>query len=95
MDVRDSQDALGEIFDRIETFFKRLESYIEARPTASMTDVIVKIMVEVLSILGILTKEIGQGRMSTSSMLTYLQKPTFVQRSISRNLPEGRMSRMF
>ncbi|KAH9079411.1 hypothetical protein EDB83DRAFT_1270371 [Lactarius deliciosus] len=28
-----------------------------------MTDVIVKIMVEVLSILGILTKEIGQGRM--------------------------------
>jgi len=31
-----------------------------------MTDIIVKIMVEVLSILGILTKEIGQGKMSMS-----------------------------
>ena len=29
-----------------------------------MTDIIVKIMVEVLSILGIITKEIQQGRMS-------------------------------
>ncbi len=31
-----------------------------------MTDMIVKIMVEVLSILGIVTKEIGQGRTSMS-----------------------------
>ena len=31
-----------------------------------MTDIIVKIMVEVLLILGIVTKEIGQGRMSKS-----------------------------
>ncbi|KAH9005157.1 hypothetical protein EDB86DRAFT_1724177 [Lactarius hatsudake] len=65
-DVRASQDALVDLFGRIESFFKRLEAYIEVRPTAAMTDVIVKIMVEVLSILGILTKEIGQGRMSIS-----------------------------
>ena len=31
-----------------------------------MTDIIVKIMVEVLSILGIVTKEVGQGRTSMS-----------------------------
>ena len=31
-----------------------------------MKDIIVKIMVEVLSILGIVTKEVGQGRTSTS-----------------------------
>jgi hypothetical protein len=31
-----------------------------------MTDIIVEIMVEVLSILGIITKEIKQGRMSMS-----------------------------
>ena len=48
----------------MEYFFKRLEAYIEVRPTAAMTDIIVKIMVEVLSILGIVTKEIGQGQMS-------------------------------
>ena len=48
----------------MEYFFKRLEAYVEVRPTAAMTDIIVKIMVEVLSIFGIVTKEIGQGRMS-------------------------------
>jgi hypothetical protein len=50
----------------MEYFFKRLEKYINLRPSAAMTEIIVKIMVEVLSILGIVTKEIGQGRMSMS-----------------------------
>ena len=48
----------------MESFFKRLEKYIQFRPSAAMMDVIVKIMVEVISILGIVTKEIGQGRTS-------------------------------
>jgi hypothetical protein len=48
----------------MEYYFKRLEQYIEVRPSAAMTDIIVKIMVEVLSILGIVTKEIGQGKLS-------------------------------
>jgi hypothetical protein len=69
MDVRASQDALVDLFGRVEYFFKRLEAYIEVRPTTAMTDIIVKIMVEVLSILGIVTKEIGQGRMSISFLV--------------------------
>ncbi len=48
----------------MEYFFKRIEKYIEVRPTTAMTDVIGVIMVEVLSIVGIVTKEVGQGRMS-------------------------------
>jgi hypothetical protein len=48
----------------MEFFFKRLETYIEVRPTAAMTDIIVKIMVEVISILGVVTKEIRPGRIS-------------------------------
>ncbi|KAF8258162.1 hypothetical protein EI94DRAFT_1184425 [Lactarius quietus] len=64
-DVRASQNALLDIFGRLEFLFKRLDKYIEVRPTAAMTDMIVKIMVEVLSILGIVTKEIGQGRTTT------------------------------
>ena len=52
------------VFDRIENFFKRLETYIEVPPTTGMTDVIVKILVEVLSILGIAAKEVKQGRAS-------------------------------
>ncbi|KAH9009922.1 hypothetical protein EDB83DRAFT_2531008 [Lactarius deliciosus] len=61
-DIRSSQAALVDLFGRLEYFFKRLEKYIEVRPTAAMTDIIVTIMVEVLSILGIVTKEVGQGR---------------------------------
>ena len=48
----------------MEYFFLRLEKYIKVRPTAAMTNIIVQIMTEVLSILGIVTKEIGQGSMS-------------------------------
>jgi hypothetical protein len=56
--------VLIDIFVRIESFFKRLESYTEVTPTAAMTDVIVKIMIEILSIFAIATKEIKQGRSS-------------------------------
>jgi hypothetical protein len=55
---------LVDIFVRIENFFKRLESYTEVTPTAAMTDVIVKTMAEVLSIITTATKEIKQGRPS-------------------------------
>jgi hypothetical protein len=48
----------------MEFFFNRLQQYIHVRPSAQMTDIIVKIMVEVISILGIVTKEIRQGRTS-------------------------------
>ncbi|KAH9976517.1 hypothetical protein BJV74DRAFT_990048, partial [Russula compacta] len=56
------QDALANVFDRIENFFTRLETYIELPPTARMTEIIVKIMIEVLSILAIATKMIKQSR---------------------------------
>jgi hypothetical protein len=58
--------VLIDIFVRIESFFKRLETYTEVRPTAVMADVIVKITIEVLSILAIATKQIKQGRSSES-----------------------------
>ena len=45
-------------------FFRRLDTYTQVRPTTDMMDMIVQIMVEVLSILGIATKDIKQGRMS-------------------------------
>jgi hypothetical protein len=63
-DVDVSQDVLIDIFIRIESFFKRLESYTEVQPTNAMTDVIMKIMIEMLSILAIATKQIKRGRSS-------------------------------
>jgi hypothetical protein len=61
-DVRAGQDTLVDIFERIEMFFHRLEIYTEVRPTTEMMDISIQIMVEVLSILGIVMKEVKQGR---------------------------------
>jgi hypothetical protein len=68
--TRSSQGALLNVFERIENFFRRLETYIEVPPNARMTGTIVKIMVEVLSILAIATKEIKQNKAS-ESILSY------------------------
>jgi hypothetical protein len=58
----------------MESFFMRLEKYIHFRPTAAMTNIIVKVMVEVISILGIVTKEIGQGRTSMPFLIDITPK---------------------
>jgi hypothetical protein len=52
------------MFNRIERFFHRLEIYTSVSPTMAMSNVIVEIMVEVLTILGIATKEMKRGRLS-------------------------------
>jgi hypothetical protein len=59
-----SQDVLIDLFERIESFFKRLESYTEVKPSEEMMDMMVKIVVEVLSVLAIVTVEIKQKRRS-------------------------------
>jgi hypothetical protein len=59
-----SQDMLIDLFERIESFFKRLESYTEVKPSEEMMDMMVKIVVEVLSVLAIVTVEIKQKRRS-------------------------------
>jgi hypothetical protein len=64
MDVRASQDTLIDIFERMESFFQRLEIYTRVSPPPEMIEIVVKIMVEVLSILGIATKAIKQSRTS-------------------------------
>lgn len=53
----------------MENVFRRLETYIGVPPTAGMTDAIVKVMVEVLRIIAIATKEIKQNRASERSVI--------------------------
>jgi len=55
---------LIDLFERIESFFKRLESYTKLKPSEEMTEMMVKILVEVLSVLAIVTVEIKQKRRS-------------------------------
>ena len=61
-----SREVLIELFDRIEGFFSRLKIHTEVPPTAAITNVMAKIMAEVLHMLAIATKHIGQGRTSGS-----------------------------
>ena len=72
-DVNAAQDALIDIFERIENFFKRLETYTEVQPSEAMTDIIVKIMVEVLNVFAIATKDIKQGRTSELPIILILR----------------------
>ena len=50
---------------------RRLEIYTEVPLTVEMMDIIVQILVEVLSILGVATKEIKQGRLSEYLLYEY------------------------
>ena len=63
-DASTIQEKIFDIFNRIERFFRRLEIYVVLTPTTVMTDIIVEIMVEVLTILAIATKEVKRGQLS-------------------------------
>jgi hypothetical protein len=89
-DVRGGQGTFVDVFERIESFFRRLEVYTGAPPTNEMIDTLIRIMVEVLSILGIATKEIKQGRMSerfSTSMSPLAERCSekFVKKLIGKN----------
>ncbi|KAI9434602.1 hypothetical protein H4582DRAFT_2130964, partial [Lactarius indigo] len=64
-DTATSRDTLIELFDQIKNFFVRLKTYTEVPPTAEMTNVMGKIMAEVLCMLAIATKAMKQGRTKT------------------------------
>ena len=72
IDVRASQDTLVDMFGQMEMFFRRLEIYTELGPTTEMMEIIIQIIVEVLSFLGIATKVMKQGRMSKHSLHKYV-----------------------
>ena len=50
-------------------FLKRLEIYTTIPPTQIMTEVIVKIMVELLSVLALASKQVKQGRISKYTLI--------------------------
>ena len=57
-------DALVDIFECIESFLGRFRIYAEIPLTPAMTEIITKIMIELLSVLALATKQINQGRFS-------------------------------
>jgi hypothetical protein len=63
-EVTSSYDALLDLFECLGNFLKRLEVYTTIPPIPMMMDLIIKIMVELLSVLALTTKQIRQGRFS-------------------------------
>ncbi|KAH9175127.1 hypothetical protein EDB89DRAFT_1904025 [Lactarius sanguifluus] len=60
--VSSSYDALVDLFDCVGNFLKRLRVYTNLPLDLSLTEICVKIMVELLSVLALATKQIKQGR---------------------------------
>jgi hypothetical protein len=81
-----SYDALLELFERLGNFLKRLEIYTTIPPTTIMMDIIVKIMVEVLSVLALATKEIKQGRLSECTITYTLPVPQCAVEKFAKKL---------
>jgi hypothetical protein len=65
-DVSASYDALVDLLESTENFLRRLDIYTKIPPTTAMTEIILKILVELLSILAIATHEVKRGRLSVS-----------------------------
>jgi hypothetical protein len=98
--VSASRGALTDLFERIENIFRRLETYIEVPQTPGMMDAIVKVMVEVLRILAIATKEIKQNRASEliigdrSSLSAYFSSEKILKKLVGRADIEDALQRL-
>jgi hypothetical protein len=66
--VIDSYDGLVDLLESIGHFLNRLDIYTKVPPSVGMSEMIVKILVEILSILALATKQIRQGKSSESGV---------------------------
>ena len=77
-DARASHGALIELFERIESFFKRFEVYAQTSLSTKMAEALVKVVIELLSILSIATKEVKRPRASELPKLEIPHKFSFM-----------------
>ncbi|KAH8991483.1 hypothetical protein EDB86DRAFT_1607418 [Lactarius hatsudake] len=92
--VSSSYDALVDLFECIGNFLKRLRIYTDVPLTSSMTDIIVKILVELLSVFALATKQIKQGRFKkfAKKLLGESEIEAVLQRLDRLTQEEGRMT---
>ena len=84
--ITSSYDALLDLFDCLGNFLKRLEIYTTIPPTPIMTDIIIKIMIELLSVLALATKQIKQGRFSKCPVTNTLPTPQYTSEKFAKKL---------
>ena len=66
--MRESYDALVNIFECVENILRRLRIYNEIQPTPMITEMVIKIMAELITVLALATKKMEQGQMSMSAL---------------------------
>jgi hypothetical protein len=97
--VLDDYDALADLLESVEHFLNRLDIYTKIPPTVSMTEIIIKILVELLSILALATKQLQQGKLSESAFgeIFIILLPDYaMQKRFSRRSSSGeRISRRY
>jgi hypothetical protein len=71
--VSSSYDALVDLFECVGGFLKRLRIYTDLPLTPLMMEISVKIMVELLSVLALATKQIKEGRFSKWTFIFDIQ----------------------
>jgi hypothetical protein len=64
--VSASHEALLNLFSRMDNFFKRFKVYSQSFVNTELAEVLVNVVVKVLNILSIATKEVEQSRASGS-----------------------------
>jgi hypothetical protein len=91
--VLDDYDALADLLESVEHFLNRLNIYTKIRPTVGMTEMIIKILVKLLSILALATKQLQQGRLSESVSSKILCSLIIQRRSGCQEAPRGERHR--
>jgi len=84
--VISSFDILADLLESIEDFVGRLKIYTRISPTLELDIVVVKLIVELISTLALVTKKLGQRRLRESifSLLTrYLTQSDAVKRVVN------------
>jgi hypothetical protein len=85
-----SYNDLIELFERLGNFLERLEIYTTISPSLLMTELIVKIMVELLSVLALATKRYKEGRLSKCAALYILPVAQCATERLIKKLSEER-----
>lgn len=67
-------------------FLKRLEIYTTSPPTSLMTELVVKIMAEILLVLALATKKIREGRFSKCAVIYTLLGAQCATGNVAKNL---------
>jgi hypothetical protein len=75
-DISASHETLVKLFESIENFLSRLDIYTKIPPTPALTDILVKITVELLSTLALATEEVKRGRISKRALADVMPHST-------------------